>query len=461
MELVASGVCRCLLNLAALAPAQTLTTLANFDGTNGGSPDAPLVQGLDGNFYGTTCIHGPNSYGTVFKITPSGTLTTLYGFDGPDGSCPYGGLVLATNGNFYGATSAGGTVSNCVAACGTIFEITPDGTLTTLYDLGGTIGYYPYGGLIQAGGDFYGATYGGTAGGYGAIFKITPGGTLTTLASFNYTDGAYPYDALIEGADGSFYGTTELGGANDFGAVFQVTPDGNLVALASFDGANGELPYASVISGSNGAFYGVASQGGPQCAGNPGVCGSGTAFAVSPGGKIDVLHTFNGTDGSRPRSLIQATDRNFYGTTLLGGGSQSGTIFEMTPTGTLTTLHDFDGTDGAQPVGALLEATDGNFYGTTQSGAEGQGTVFQLSTGLAPFVMIVPTAAKIGATVMILGSNLTGATNVSFNGGSAAFTVVSATEITATVPTGAESGNVRVNTPGSELTSNVAFRVRP
>ena len=71
------------------------------------NPYAGLVQGTDGNFYGTTSEGGANGYGTVFKITPSGTLTTLHSFDVTDGAYPYAGLVQATDGNFYGTTSRG------------------------------------------------------------------------------------------------------------------------------------------------------------------------------------------------------------------------------------------------------------------------------------------------------------------------------------------------------------------
>ena len=88
------------------------------------------MQGSDGNFYGTTFDGGANcnaGCGTVFKITPSGTLTTLHSFDSADG-LPCAGLIQATDGNFYGTTAAGGANDN-----GTVFKITPGGTLTTLY----------------------------------------------------------------------------------------------------------------------------------------------------------------------------------------------------------------------------------------------------------------------------------------------------------------------------------------
>jgi uncharacterized repeat protein (TIGR03803 family) len=175
------------------------------------------------------------------------------------------------------------------------------------------------------------------------------------------------------------------------------------------------------------------------------------------------------TDGFNPvAGVIQATDGNFYGTTEFGGTSVSshntfgyGTAFQLTAAGTLTTLHSFDGTDGKYPQAGLVQGTDGNLYGVTTGtdAVHAWGTVFKISLGLAPFVKTVPVAAYPGKQVFILGNNLTGATSVSFNGTAASFTVVSATEITATVPAGSTTGTVVVATPGGSLSSNVPFRV--
>src|SRR5580704_8646669 len=76
-----------------------------------------------------------------------------------------------------------------------------------------------------------------------------------------------------------------------------------------------------------------------------------------------VLHNFLGPDGAAPGGLIQATDGNFYGTTVLGGAIGAGAAFRMTPAGVVTVLHSFGGgtLDGANPNGGLIQATDGNF----------------------------------------------------------------------------------------------------
>jgi IPT/TIG domain len=144
---------------------------------------------------------------------------------------------------------------------------------------------------------------------------------------------------------------------------------------------------------------------------------------------------------------------------------QDGTIYKMTPAGVVTTVHNFDGTDGADPF-PLIQDTSGTLYGTTGAGGDlncqptiGCGTAFSLSVGLGAFVETLPTRGKAGTKVTILGTNLTGASSVTFNGNAASFTVVSNSEITTTVPTDATSGTVAVATPRKTLKSNFAFHV--
>ncbi len=453
---------------AIVSQAQTFTTLISFDRTNGFNPsfDPSLVQGFDGEFYGTTTGSYLSSYppdcsengcGTIFKITAGGTLTMLHSFSGNDGEYPSGGLLQATDGSFYGTTVFGGTSDACVLfGCGTVFNITPLGTLTTLHSFDRTDGDGPHGPLIQAtDGNFYGTTESGGLDYYGTVFKITSAGALTTLNSV----GLYPEAGLVQGTDGNFYGTA--------GGIFKITPGGTLTTLHSFDGTDGFPPFGPLVQGPDGNFYGTTAYGGTHTCTLP-RGGCGVIFKITPWGAFTTLHSFDGTDGLGPGgALAQATDGNFYGTTVGGGAYGYGTVFKMTPGGTLTTLHSFDGTDGQDPEG-LLQATNGTFYGTTYAGGadntcgslpSGCGTVFSLSVGLGPFVQTVPTSGKVGATVIILGNNLTAAAGVSFNGRAAAFTAVSSTEITTTVPAGATTGTVDVSTPTGTLNSNPTFWV--
>jgi uncharacterized repeat protein (TIGR03803 family) len=175
------------------------------------------------------------------------------------------------------------------------------------------------------------------------------------------------------------------------------------------------------------------------------------------------------TDGSGPANLYLATDGNFYGIAWNGGANAQGTIFQFTPSGTLTTLHSFDGTDGSGPNGGgmLMQDTNGTFYGTMYQGGDGWpscsngcvGTIFSLDMGLGPFVETLPTSGKAKAAVKILGTDLAGATGVTFDGTAATFKVVSASEITTNVPAGATTGVVKVVTPSGTLTSNTVFQV--
>jgi uncharacterized protein (TIGR03437 family) len=465
-------------------PAQTFTALVNFSGSNGALPYGSLIQGTDGNFYGTTSggysLGGANNWGTVFKLTPSGTLTTLYSFALTDGASPIGGLIQATDGNLYGTTNVGGASSNCYDGCGTVFRITPAGELTTLHSFSGTDGELPRAGLAQGtDGDFYGTTSGSNLSN-GTIFKITSAGELTTLHSFSGTDGQWPFGTLVQAANGYLYGTTTRGGGNSYtcepygcGTVFEITLGGALTTLHSFDYTDGGVPEGGLFQGANGYLYGTTSEGGASTSCS---LGCGTVFKITPSGTLTTLHSFSGTDGGAPTGgLAQGTDGNFYGTTAYGGANNicnggCGTIFNMTPVGALTTLHSFGETDGDVPYVGLVQATNGNFYGTaTYGGANssscdppyGCGTVFSLSVGLGPFVETLPASGNVGTAVNILGTNLTGASTVTFNGTAAVFTVVSPSLITTTVPVGSTTGTVQVTTPGDTLLSNAPFTVTP
>jgi uncharacterized repeat protein (TIGR03803 family) len=445
---------------AIASPAQTFTTLVNFNYTNGANPYLmSLVQGTDANLYGTTEGGGANGEGTVFKVTPTGTLTTLYSFcaktNCTDGSVPFGGLVLGIDGNFYGTTSEGGINADpCGGNCGTIFKITPAGKLTTLHSFDDTDGITPYGPLVQAtNGNFYGTTQSGTA------FSITSGGTFTTLLAAGAGG-----NALIQATNGNFYGA---GGGGEYGAVYSITTGGTLTTLFSFDSTDGSYPVGPLVQASNGNFYGTTTQGGAHDLCNGEIfLGCGTVFEITPGGTLTIVDSFDASDGCYPNgSMIQATNGNIYGTTVYGdtaGGCYltPGTIFSITPGGTLTTVHSFDNTDGENPSGGLVQATNGTFYGTAfQGGANGAGTIFSLSLGLGPFVKTLPASGRVGAAVMILGTDLTGATSVTFDGTAAKFTVTSSSEITTTVPSGATTGEVKVVTPSGTLSSNVSFMV--
>jgi uncharacterized repeat protein (TIGR03803 family) len=375
-----------------ITPAGVETVLYSFGGgiTDGSAPKAALILGGDGNLYGTTSNGGTSGSGTVFRITPAGVETVLHSFGGGavDGSNPNAALVLGSDGNFYGTTIYGGTNTS-----GTVFKITPAGIETVLYsfDCSNTAACNPNAALIQGSdGNFYGTTTnGGPSFHRGTVFKITPAGIETVLYSFacSNTDGCMPNAALIQGSDGNFYGTTSSGGPLGAGTVFKITPAGVETVLHLFPGGNyifeggsttdGVTPNAALILGSDGNFYGTTSNGGT---GN-----SGSLFKIALTGTETVVYSFNtGPEGQHPVGLIQGADGNFYGTTSDGGTSNLGTVFEITSTGVETVLHSFVGgdTDGSLPAAALIQGSDGNFYGTTsRGGTSNLGTVFKITPG--------------------------------------------------------------------------------
>jgi uncharacterized repeat protein (TIGR03803 family) len=416
-----------LLSLTIYAPAARAQSwgevvLHSFAGTDGESPYAGLIQSGDGNFYSATYgAGGTFPYGTVFQLTPSGTLTTLNSFHYTDGEWPRAGVIEGTDGNFYGSTSFGANKGPNGFGGGTVFKLTPSGILTTIYPFCSQAncsdGAEPSAGVIQGSdGNFYGTTYYGGANhstnapyGDGTVFQLTPSGTLTTLHSFcsnyidyNCLDGGGPTSALIEANDGNFYGTTGFGGANrSAGTVFKITPSGTLTTLYSFCSVidpstgsctDGQWPYAGLIQGSDGNFYGTTVWGGTN--------GGGNVFELTPSGTLTTVYSFcsisdpskgNCLDGYYPyASVIEGSDGNFYGTTIWGGanGSFDGTAFKLTPSGTLTTLYSFCGegsfcTDGDQPYAPLIQGSNGNLYGTTLGGGEdGFGAVFEIGPSL-------------------------------------------------------------------------------
>jgi uncharacterized repeat protein (TIGR03803 family) len=450
---------------AIASPAQTFTTQYKFGGTDGSTPSAGLVQGTDGYLYGTTSAQGPDKEGTafqggtIFKFLPGGTLITLYNFCSlsscADGSNPSAVLVQGENGDFYGTTYGGGNPACGTYGCGTVFEVTPAGDLTTLHTFctpsSCPDGANPSAGLVLGkDGNFYGTTSSFGANLEGTVFKITPAGAFTTLHTFDGTDGDSPVGLLIQGAvDGYFYGTTYSGGANGSGTVFRITPAGKLTTLHSFDGTDGANPYAGLVQLLNPLaqnFYGTTYSGGAN--------GDGTVFEITPAGKLTTLYSFCAlskcADGANPHAgLIEGQDGNFWGTTIYGGANDSGTIFKVSLHGALATEHSFCMevvcADGDSPTAALAAYTNGTFYGTTSGGGGGNGTVFSLSIpGFGGLVLTEPTSGKVGTAVKILGTNLTGTPKVNFGGTPSVFKVVSDYLITATVPEGAESGIVYV-----------------
>ena len=500
------------------ASAQTYHLVAKLSVAAGELPNSPLIQGTNGNLYATTVVGGANQSrqycsgadqdrcGTLLEVAPTGKLTVIYNFcaqaNCADGGLPSVPIMLGPDGNFYGTTSTGGTSpqSSCQwsSGCGTIFQITPAGKLTVLYNVCSQTQCADGLGAGQlklaADGNFYGITasggiMNGDAGcpnGCGTIFKLSRAGQFTTIYKFcsqsinnACLDGMFPIFNLVQANNGNFYGMTYDGG-NGWGNIYEITAAGKLSQIYSFcsqpNCADGRSPGAPLTLGADGNLYGTTSSGGAY--------GGGTAFRITPSGNFTTLYSFcnfgNGScpDGSSPSSgVIQATDGNLYGTATLGGnvnlglcfGTGCGTAFQINGDNQLTNLYTFCAqascTDGAFPE-ALMQATNGSLYGLTGKGGSpgcvvggGCGTVWKISVGLGPFVQANPSVGRTGQRILILGNNLTGASSVTFNGTPAQFKVFSDTYLVALVPSGATTGTIQVTTPTGTLSSNVSFRV--
>jgi uncharacterized repeat protein (TIGR03803 family) len=399
------------MTLAAAAQA-TSSTMTNFNNYNGAYPYAGLIQGADGNFYGTTLFGGTRNVGTVYKVTPYGVPRTnqsvVYSFTpyGPDGNEPAGPLLWGSDGNLYGTAYQGGDgiCGSPNVGCGTVFQINPStGAEFTVHTfaISNSDGINPISGLIQspAGGPLFGTASNGGANGYGMIFSVNLDGSgYTDLYDFcpvaGCADGANPEAGLVADASGNLYGTTVYGGASGYGVVYELVASTGYTytVLYSFAGSpDGANPFAPLVLGPDGDLYGTTAYGG--------TAGYGTVFKTSihhiPPVTL-VIHSFQDDPSAIPFGpLLLAADGYFYGTTYYGGPNDEGTVFRISaPFGTVyESIFSFAGSPngGAYPESGLVQATNGYLYGTAQGGGNfGDGVVFTLSPVREEFIPVTP-----------------------------------------------------------------------
>jgi len=394
------------------AQAQTFTVLHTFTGgADGANPDAGLTIDKAGNLYGTAAGGGytggdcafSGGCGTVFRLSYKGSgwiFTPLYSFHGgSDGAFPEARVIIGPNGSFYGTTWQGGYRS-CymdLDTCGTVFNLRPSAsacktalcswTETVLYRFtGGSDGAFPVSDVVfDPAGNMYLSTSNPAV-----VDKLTvSNGSWEVALSLGFnggSDGGPPISSLILDSTGNVYGVAAGGGASNYGLVFQLTASGSgwteNVLYTFQGGSDGLYPMAGLIFDQAGNLYGAASSGG---SGN-----GGTVFELTPSNgnwNFSLLYSLSGSGGSRNgplRSLTMDGAGNLYGTTYSDGAYGAGSVFELTPSNgawTYTDLYDFTGgDDGANPYGGVTLDANGNLYGTTAfGGASDAGVVWKIT----------------------------------------------------------------------------------
>ena len=466
-----------------MSPAGAFSVIYNFDGPHGEYPASGLSMGFDGNFYGSTYQGGDNHFGTIFKVSPSGNYTLIYSFTNHgDGAYPKTPPVQAPDGNLYGATGNGTQYA--------LYKLTPSGTFSILASLVAQ-SYTPL--LVGTDGNLYGMTvYGGTFN-RGTVFQLAISGKkpkLKVIYNFGGTnDGGSPYGPLTQGSDGNLYGTTSAGGNASGGIVFKLSTKGKETILYNFstqNESNGATPFAGVVQGSDGFLYGVASVGG----GN----GLGTLFKIDTAGKnLTVLHNFATPTGDTPLSTpLLHSNGKIYGLTYHGGAKPSyGMIYSfdngLSPfvsqfvyysgkVGDTVNLlgQGFSNATGVKfgtGAGSFVASTDAYMTATIETDdTTGKITVLEPGGNLTTpqTHKIIPTitgfkppSGLVGTQVVISGTSLKQTTTVTFGGVKATtFSIDSDSQVTATVPTGAKTGKIKITTKGGSATSKANFTVQ-
>jgi uncharacterized repeat protein (TIGR03803 family) len=344
----------------------------------------------------------------------AGQFKVLHEFVGNfDGLAPNGDLVMDSSGNLYGTTFGGGIAgSDCTNGCGTVFELSPNGsggwTMKTIHRFTGkTDGGEPVGAIVMdASGNLYGTNQNGGVfslscpfPGCGTVFELSPNGsggwTESTILTFNSANGSGPW-GLIQDASGNLYGVASAGGSAQKGLVYELSPASgggwSQAILHDFGGDGVGSPVSRLLLDANGNLLGTLIAGGVITGNCKPIGGCGGVFELSPalGGwtSTEFLFTTRGA-GFGPRgNIVEDASGNFYGTTFNGGGPDDGIIFKLVPTPgewTESLIHIFNGTKGASPEG-LTSDGNGGFYGVALGGGnttcnDGCGMIYDLTPG--------------------------------------------------------------------------------
>jgi len=472
-----------------ITPAGVETLLVSFPTTWNACAEG-LTLATDGNLYGACIIGGANGAGFIYRVTLAGVLTDIYDFPSyTTGCCPLSAPVLGANGDLYGTTSEYGGSSAPYA----VYRISTAGVFKSLYTFadGNSVPS-----VLSAGsdGNFYGTEQ--DADGYGnvgGVFRISSSGTFKLLYGFdNSVDVEYPSTGVVRDTNGKLYGTTAFpSGTDGSGALYDVTTGGKVTNIYNFPSSlNFDEAANNMIEASNGNLYGASYNGGSAARGGLYELTSKNVFSSYSFTDFDTDSSATGGNPTAP--LFQSTNGLLYGINFAGGPPEAqGTFFSLNiaaaPFISLLTPV-YSGEEGAQVqilgqgfssssvvkfggTAATTTTLTGTTYitATVPPGAlTGDLTVTTGSTVLSTlssysvtptFKSFTPSSGAVGTEVTITGTGLTQATKVTFDNVSATFTVNSDSSITATVPTGAATGKIKVTTKGGSATSSTSFTV--
>lgn len=420
-----------------VTPTGTFTVLHDFDGTFSDTVDGcyPLgvpVQASDGNFYGTTFECGAHDTSLIYKITPAGVFSAIYAFasGSGDGYQPQGALIQGSDGNLWGTTSSGGANN-----AGAIFKSSLAGAESVVYSFAacgtGTTGCDPLAGLVQGtDGNFYGTAEQGGANNTGVVFKVTPAGTYSLLHSFNVTtdNGAFPQLPLTLGTDGNFYGVATdcfAGGCNP-ADIFKITSKGMFTDLFNFPDAGGNsnsAPLSPLLLSTDGTFYSTTELGGSNSSGSfYSLVDGQSAFIVlqetsgKVGSQIGILGQGFGATSVVKFNGATATKVTLAVTTFLTAtvptGATDGFVTVTTGTTKLTsrvkfTVHNSWASGAAMPTareGAAVGVIGGKVYvvsGATASAIVGNNEIYNPTTNTWTTGAAIPTPVFIPASAVV------------------------------------------------------------
>ena len=304
-----------------------------------------------------------------------------------------------------GFTGATGVAFNVAAAS---FTVVSDTQITTSVPTGATTGPIA---VLNAGNEGISS----------ANFTVTPS-AVPTVSGFSPASG--PLGTLVTITGTNFTGTTAVTFNGTNTTSFQVSSDTQLTAVVPSGATTGPIAVTNAVGAGHSANnFTVSSTAAP------------------------VVSGFSPTSGL-PNTPVTITGNHFSGTSNVTFNGQAANF----------TVNSDAQITASVPSGA----TTGPISITTPQGTGSSFANFTVTTGPG-ISSFSPTSGRAGTTVTINGVGLSGTTNVSLNGitgvPSASFTIISDSQVTATVPSGATTGPINIISSSKSLSSSANFTV--